>query len=579
MAGAVAATTLTRIWIATQATMPKGPDAIGPWAAAFQLAGAHPSIDMYDLPPYSVGMGLVLAPLVAVVRDPSLRFQIAVGGLSVLVLGAAWCTLGFLRRLGDVSRLAGSVAFATVAMSTTVAYSSAWTWAESLALLWMCGWLAAAAWALARRGAIRVAIVGVLAGTGPLVHGRFMGIALVWVASVVAVAIAGRRDVRAAVREHLPEVISAGLAATVSFVLSSWLRQHVIGLAWSKATYSTDTDFVASLDEPLYWWGVGKAVVGQLWYVVASTAGLAPLGAWGLLHRLRSGRATPAQRTLALSTSLAFASVFLTSVLWHGTYLMVPPPVRPDYVITGRYIDSALVPLAALGAVVAIDAARRRSRWVLVGSVVSVGALGALVTLIRQTSGSSPSPVLDAAVAGVASWPFDRAGHLDIVPWSALGIAATSAIALARFGGRVVTAGAVCAFLAFGMVVGSVAAARSQSDFDNSALYEGYPAAPERLEGVATAADALAQDDYRFNSPSQQYALADRGWQFAVERESSERLSAHPPSDAGMLVLTWDAPSPAGAWCAMPPFGSVRIWARVDLVAPATPAGTCELSP
>ena len=44
----------TRVWIATNAVMPKGPDIIGPWAVAFWASGSDPAIDMGTSPPYSV---------------------------------------------------------------------------------------------------------------------------------------------------------------------------------------------------------------------------------------------------------------------------------------------------------------------------------------------------------------------------------------------------------------------------------------------------------------------------------------------------------------------------------------------
>ena len=107
-----------RVWVATQAVMPKGPDVIGPWAVASHLSRAPVSIDMYDLPPYSVGMGAVLAPFVRVVDDPATRYRLVVALLGLSSLFAGWCIATVVRRAWDATPLQRAVAFCVTSAIT-----------------------------------------------------------------------------------------------------------------------------------------------------------------------------------------------------------------------------------------------------------------------------------------------------------------------------------------------------------------------------------------------------------------------------------------------------------------------------
>ncbi len=579
---AVITVLVSRTWVAAAAVLPKGMDVLGPWAAAFQIAGESPAIDMFDLPTYSVAMGAVLAPLVILVDEPTLRYQIAIYMVGLFPIGAGWFTTRYIRRVTDWSPLALSVSFAVPLLLVSVSLTSSVTWAEPLVLLYLTGWLALMSLTVAKGNIAWSAGLAAFSGLGYLVHGRLVLLPFVWVLAVAVMGLEDRRRGKRDTRWVAVETITVLLCSAIALYAARRFGSAVISAAWSKPNYSSESAFSESVDTMQYWFAALRAAVGQMWYLVTSTAGLAVVGAVVLGKEIRQmfgGASDISVRRgrLASIGLLALLSVIATSILsiTPGT---IDTPARADYLIYGRYVDQVGVVLAAIGGLGLLEFSRKRVRNVQMVSVSLMILLVFTMKLIRDSTFDAPVPLLESVISGVSTWPFARQG-LDVVRWTLIGAILGCLLLAFRYSGRRQVAAVVVILLLAGSVAASHTGVEIHGRWDNSVLYEGYPPAAPGLERVLVAEDALAGTAYKYNSPSQQYYLASTGWDFLIVPESSAELSSSTPPDTGMVVLLHDTPPPGGNWCQMPPYSNVKFWARISAGIPGTPGGACQLTP
>ncbi len=568
-----------RIWVATSATVPKGPDVIGPWAVAFQLAGAEPSIDMGDILPYSPGMGAVLAPLVAFIDDPTRRYQAAVLLLIGLPVAAAWCVTRAIRRCGLNQNVPIALAFATILLLTSVAFSSSFTWAEPLVLLWLAAWLAGATASVANLRISGVTAMAVLSSMAVLAHGRLAPLTLVWPLAVVLFA---RQDVKSGRRTGLDAlrlVVVTTVVAIAAAFLARQLRTWAIESAWSHPSFDLDTAFLDSMGSISYWINALKGLVGQAWYVLASTAGLAGVGVWGLVVTAIDSKvpsSAPARRA-ATVVLLGLAATAAVSVLWVAPLLTGPRLQRMDYLVYGRYIDQVAVVLAAVGAATLATHTARVARRVLPVALSLILVSGVAAWWIRNGHDTDRVPVLNSVISGVSAWPFDREG-LDVIRWTMIGFAVGAIITGAAWLGRRALTLSVLVVLALGTIAGSTLAVHSHRAWDNSQLYADFPSATSGAEMLVAASDAVTSLSYRFGAPTQQYVLADQGWFWELSPSDSAQLANEPPADAGLVVLRWNAGGPTGDWCQLARYGQVLVWARTDVTGDTDTARRCNSS-
>ena len=574
----VAATTAIvvacRLWVASRTVMPKGPDVLGPWAAAFHLAGSPVSIDMYDLPPYSVGMGAVLAPLVRVFDDPATRYQVAVALLGLTSLLAGWCIAYCCRRAIDADPLQQAIAFCVTSAITAVAFASTFSWAEPLVLGWLCAWLALAAWSLTSTRTWSPLMVALWGSTAPLVHGRVSLLPVIWCVAVLAIAVADRERSE---RRGAAGGVAAGVVVvtTLGLLLSQHLRSSVVAAVWSSPNLDNDTRILAHISEPAYWGAIALEAIGQVWYATASTFGLAPVGVVALAAAVRDrGRRSTAQRQLCALVLVGLCSVWAVGVLFVANALVAPGPERLDYLVYGRYGDPAVVVLAAFGAAWLVVATRRRAWAALGGAATLLVTTGAFVRWRLVGLDPAVQEVVESVVSGVASFPLDRPG-LDLVRWSAISLAAIAVFALSRLGGRALLASAVAAVALLGGVAGSARAVEEHRAWDNSVLHRGYPAAPGGAVVVPVPAELLERRAYNFNMPSQQYALASLGWQLQVVDATSDEVRDSLTPEHLMVVLRNAAGAPGDDWCHLSVYDDLVVWARRAIVS-GEPGGPCS---
>jgi len=243
-------------------------------AMARSIAGVGTPWDLRGAAGYGVGYSLLIAPLFRLVEDPVTLFRsIAVlnavlGGLLVVALDA------LARRLTGLRRPA-TAAVATVAgCLPTLLVATNRAWSDAAAPLLLALLLLAVLRALDRPTAGRIATLVAVQLAAALVHNRFLPLVAVTVA-VVGLAVAGRR----ASWPHLA-------AATVALGVGVIAIRLVTGLVHH--------DLYGGRDGAVKVEAAGRALrvgplllsgTGQLWYLLASTAGLAGLGALVLARR------------------------------------------------------------------------------------------------------------------------------------------------------------------------------------------------------------------------------------------------------------------------------------------------------
>jgi len=339
-------------------------------------------------PFYRGGYSLLIAPVVGLVSDPSVAYHL------VLVLNAALAASVFpllyllLTRFGGVrpepafwAALAGA-AYPALTVLSQVAMS------ENALFPLVVVWLIAFGGLLStRRGGREIAwAVGLGAATGALwaVHNRM----------VVAVVVAAAGLIWPAARRRL-RPLAAGIGLIV--IALAFLGVHFLDSYLIDHNYagSAPDELSERMDQLFRFGGFRTALanlVGQTWYLLVATFGLAGAAVWDFFGRRRSeaGGERPAP---VLGILLA-----LTALLLLISAAAFPERTRPDMLIYGRYTEVVAPALIAFGlaalsrvlpSFVADSGANdrrtlvdRRLAWLLVG----FGALTALVVLIRATA-------------------------------------------------------------------------------------------------------------------------------------------------------------------------------------------------
>jgi len=370
-------------------------DEIGYLTNARVLAGGLPG-QLEQAPFYRGGYSLLIAPLVNLSSNPSFVYHL------VLVLNAALAASVFpllyllLTRFAGVrpqlaiwAALAGAV-YPAVTVLSQVAMS------ENALFPLVCLWLIAFAGLLRqedRRGGLLWA-VALGAATGALwaVHARM----------VVAVALAIAGLIWLALRRRLhPAAIALGLGVIVAAAVGvHFLDSYLINHNYAG---SAPDELSERMDSLFDFQGLRTAaanLIGQSWYLLVATFGLAAAAVADFVAGWRRHGETTAERATAeRATPVLGVLLALTILLLLISAAAFPERTRPDMLIYGRYTEIAAPALIAFG-LVALGRVRlsfgsnnvsklnhtlagvRQFAWPLAG----FGALTAVVALIRATA-------------------------------------------------------------------------------------------------------------------------------------------------------------------------------------------------
>lgn len=557
--GSLVVFAVTRAMVLRASDLPAiTPDEPGTWAIAKWLSGTAGSIEMLDMPRYPLVSGATLAPLWWLPVDAEVRYRLG------LLLGSVIAVLAaiVLRRAVVVlteDRVLGAVGFATALLAWSTAYTGAFTMAEPTVLLcWSVLMLGAVT--LWRAGPLRVVVgTSVAAALAPAVHGRLYAVPLVWCAALAAKAWSERGD-----RTRRRALVGSA-ALTLAGAAMAVLAQRAAGAAvWSRAEPALKGSPTGWLTDAEYWVTLAVSAVGQLWYALVATAGLALVGAALLVRmvlRPRAGWERGVGLTLGalLGSNLAISAVVMAGFLHETGYRAEGSLTAPrwDHLVYGRYNDVAIVVLFVLGAV---GAARLRHRRLALGlGLASVGLLLAGTAVVQhrldqvEVLHHFPTPNVAAL-----SMVLPARGTTVLWGFAACAVVLVAAMTLATWLGRSALLLAVGSLLVLSTAAGSHDAATMHSyrlaiDLANQL---GEPSA----DGVvAVAADANEAPFVRKAIYPAQYELVSAGWQTEFRDEASSSLAG--VDDAEVLLLV-DGVSPGERWQRIDRFDDVVAWRR-----------------
>jgi hypothetical protein len=276
----------------------------------------------------------------------------------------------------------------------------------------------------------------------------------------------------------------AAFLAGVAVIALALIGTHLLDAYVTDRNYggSATDELGQRSDELLRFGGLRTALanlVGQSWYLLVATFGLAGAAAVDFFRRGRAATRGETGPPAVLGALLA-----LTALLLVISAAAFPERTRPDMLIYGRYAEIASPPLIAFG-FAALAAAprpsRRRIGQVLAGFVLLTGA----VALIRATA-SDPDP---ANRWNVTALPFVTVQLGPAILIGAAIVAAVGAALLWRVAGAGIRALGLTAALLF-LAVTAYGAWNPVRSSERAV----YPAGWESPEATAAGLKSVAYD-------------------------------------------------------------------------------------
>jgi hypothetical protein len=168
-------------------------------------------------------------------------------------------------------------------------------------------------------------------------------------------------------------VAAGGLATLLSLLYADW----IFGAVWDDpASNNTVGTVLERLRDPAE---IGDAVLGQTWYQLASTLGVAGIGSYVLLRsafRRTHGEAARARPVLPGLTPPVARTVLITVLPSIGlSMVFMSDRTRSDHLVYGRYNDAVLWPVLAVGVAWIVERVVRGVRACDLWPVAGVGAL------------------------------------------------------------------------------------------------------------------------------------------------------------------------------------------------------------
>ena len=564
------------------------PDEFGSWSTASLLTGVD-GVSMQDMPTYPLVPGVVLAPIQALPLGARASYLAALVMLSGFAVLAALLLRRTVELVAPGRPVPAAAAFGLALLLPAPLMTGALTWSEPTVLLWWCAlcWAIAAVLVPARSPwRQRALLIGSLAaGSAPFVHGRLAAAPAVWL-GVLAVALwhgdhrsdaphgghpeaplGGAHDTPSRPRSRA--AVLAGAALTVAILAIGRSAQRAVRAElWTEPMGHDTASLRESLGSPELWATFAATAVGQLWYMVVASFGLAVFGAIALVSMWRRHEAARHHRALAAAfAALVMSNVALSSVaMTTGGYLAatgaevegVANGLRWDHLFYGRYNDAATVVLAALGVLWLWSGAPQVIRRVAVVTIATTWCAAGVI-LVRA-SGLTLSGRLDAAVAGVSMVPAGS-GPGAIVVWTLVGTLSAAAVALAASRGHRPLTRTLVGIVVVAAVCSGMAAARMHRSITTAPISAPVGAAP--FDGaVATVASDTAQLPYlRVGVFGMQYQLLALGWSMEFSELDSGALADSPAGvDRRLLVLN-DGDDPGEGWEPVAHFEGSTLWA------------------
>ncbi len=322
---------------------------------------------------YPAAYGIVtgLGALLTGSMSGSYRFALLTN--VVLAITVAWYAGRLARRGFGVSQNMARLISALVFVVPGTIVSAMFSWAETasrLAFLVFVGFVLRVTKAKTSRLVIGL---GLFTGLMPALHGRFM-----LLLPIVCLLFAWwwlRKEITFAVSSVA--IIATGIGYELSHLLNKFVKTAVY-----EKSFNQESRLLGRLFNPSVWPALIRTMVGQSWYLIATSCGFLVVALFFIVSRLRSdgGRRTlasdPERVTLLVVLAGAFAIIFTGGLqLLYGD--------RGDHLIYGRYVEMmvpALLMISCIGLERQANLARRA--WLIGGvSIITISVLYVLIDM------------------------------------------------------------------------------------------------------------------------------------------------------------------------------------------------------
>ena len=318
---------------------------------------------------YPAGYGIVTGIGALVSGSLSGAYRFALLTNLVLAVVTAWFAGRLATKEFEASRAMGRLVSVLVFVVPGTAVSAMFAWPETASrlafLVFVWGVMATAR----RRTTGRMAALGLYVGLMPALHGRFT--LLLPVVCLVFAWWYLRRVITLSTGAFAVSMTAGGYV--LSYLLNKFVKTTIY-----LASYDQENRLLRRLFDPTVWPALVRTMVGQSWYLAATSCGLVGVAVAYSVSRLRAdgGRRTMADdpQRLGLLVLLAGSAMIIFT---GGLQLLYGS--RGDHLIYGRYVEM-LVPALLVVACVAYEKSMHLARrmWLLTG----LGVMGVAVVYV-----------------------------------------------------------------------------------------------------------------------------------------------------------------------------------------------------
>lgn len=325
---------------------------------------------------YPAGYGLVtgLGALISGSISGAYRFALLTN--VVLAVCTAWSASRLAQRGFGASRALGVLVGFLVFVTPGTIVTAMFAWPETASRLAFLLFVSGVIGVTRRPTTARVLLFGFATGLMPALHGRFT--LLLPILCLVFLWWGLTRFI-----PRIVAIMSVGVTA-VGYSGSYLLNKFVKGALYADA-YDQENRLLRRLFDPSVWPALLRTMVGQSWYLVATTFGLVAVAAVFGVWRVRSdgGRKTLAGDPERLGVFVLLSSSVLI-IFTGGLQLLYGS--RGDHLIYGRYVE-ILVPTLLVVACVGLERAPRIASRALLGGGIGVLVVSWLYVLIDWGDG------------------------------------------------------------------------------------------------------------------------------------------------------------------------------------------------
>ena len=312
---------------------------------------------------YPAGFGIVtgLAGLVTGSISGAYRVTLFVNILFAIL--TAWCAGRVAVKTFKTSQQVGLLASALVLVLPGTIVSAMFAWPEIAARLAFLGFIALVFRAVRSRRTADAVFLCLFTGLMPSLHGRFTLLLPVIAGLCMWLWRVKRLNFRA--------LAMSGSAMIMGYAFSYFLNRFVKASIYLES-YDQENRLLSRLFRPDLWPALLRTMVGQTWYLLATTAGIVGLGLVFAVrsairhrrHRISDEAEWAEAVTLAVLAFSMFSIIFTGGLqLLHGN--------RGDHLMYGRYVEM-MVPAVVVVAVVALS---RREVFASKAWIASLGVM------------------------------------------------------------------------------------------------------------------------------------------------------------------------------------------------------------